>query len=119
MAKNEEDKKYDHAEAIRQQIKHTNKLISGIDVEDNQSFEKYFSKCFMAVSSLEAMIAPFGYGSNLKDTNPRKMRAGERLGLLRDSMEDIYEFLHEHDLFYASYSSEELGSRDKEEDDTK
>jgi len=113
LATSEEDKKYDHAEAIRQQIKHTNKLISKIDVEDTQSFDKYFSKCFMAISSLEAMIAPFGYDSNLKDTNPKKMRTGQRLGLLRDSMEDIYRFLHEADLFYAAYTSEELGSRSK------
>lgn len=113
----EEDKKYDHAEAIRQQIKHTNHLISGIDVEDNQSFGKYFSKCFMAISSLEAMIAPFGYESNLKDENPQKKRKGERLSLLRDTMEEIYGFLHDAGLFYASYSEERLGSRDKQSED--
>jgi len=115
----EEDKKYYHAEAIRQHIKHTNHLISGIDVEYNQSFGKYFSKCFMAISSLEAMIAPFGYKSNLEGKNPHKMKPGERLSLLRDSMEEIYSFLHDAELFYASYSSEELGSRDKEEDNKK
>lgn len=112
----EEDKKYDHAEAIRQQIKHSNQLISGIDVEDNQSFGKYFSKCFMSISSLEAMIAPFGYDSKLDEKNPLKMAKGERLKLLRDTMEEIYQFLHDAGLFYASYSEEELGTRDKESD---
>lgn len=111
---NKEDKKYDHAEAIRQQIKHSNKILSGIDTEDQQSFGKYYSKAFMSISSLEAMIAPFGYESKLKGENPGKMKPGERLSLLRNTMEKIYGFLHDHNLFYASYSSEKLGSKDKE-----
>jgi len=116
---NKEDKKYDHAEAIRQQIKHSNHVLSGIDTEDKQSFGKYFSKAFMSISSLEAMIAPFGYKSNLKEKDPVKMKPGERLSLLRETMENIYVFLHDHDLFYAAYSSEELGSKDKEGGGTK
>jgi len=116
---NKEDKKYDHAEAIRQQIKHSNQVLSGIDTEDKQSFGKYYSKAFMSISSLEAMIAPFGYDSNLKGENPGKMKPGERLSLLRETMEKIYSFLHDHDLFYAAYSSEELGSKDKEKEGDK
>lgn len=115
----EEDKKYDHAEAIRQQIKHSNKLISGINTEDEQSFQDYFNQCFMSISSLEGMIAPFGYESNLKGKNPQAMTPGERLNLLRKSMEEIYQFLHDAGLFYASYSEERLGSRDKQSEDDK
>lgn len=113
----EQDKKYDHAEAIRQQIKHSNELISAVDTEDEESFTKYFSKCFMSISSLEAMIAPFGYESNLKGKNPQKMSLSKRLTLLRNTMEGIYQFLFEKDLFYASYSEEELGVKDKEKEE--
>lgn len=116
MVETKQDKKYDHAEAIRQQIKHTNQIISQIDTEDKQSFQQYFNKSFMAVSSLEAMITPFGYESKLVGQNPQRMKVSQQLDLLRSSMVNIYEFLFEHDLFYADYTATELGVKDKEGD---
>lgn len=110
MEKENSFKKYDHSEAIKSQIKHCNHLISGIETEEEQDFRTYFSKCFMALSNLEAMIKPFNneieeednkYESNLDDVNPMKKSKGDLLKMLNKTMTEIFEFLYNQNLFYA------------------
>jgi hypothetical protein len=96
--------KYNHAEAIRQQIRKVNNLIAEMDTEDQQSFEQYFSKCFMGLASLEAMISPFreeDYESNLEEQNPLSMSRGDQLQFIYETQKEMMDFLHQENLFYA------------------
>lgn len=96
--------KYDHSEAIRQQIRHVNNLITEMDSEDSQGFKNYFSKCFMGLASLEAMLAPFrpeNYESKLDEANPLSMSRGQQLKFIYETQKEMMEFLHEQNLFYA------------------
>jgi len=95
---------YDHSEAIRQQIRHVNNLITEMDTEDQQSFNEYFSKCFMGLASLEAMIAPFrdeDHTSDLEDAEPLSMSRGDQLKFIYETQKEMMEFLHSENLFYA------------------
>ena len=99
-----EYQKYDHSEAIRQQIRHVNNLITEMDTEDGQAFKNYFSKCFMGLASLEAMLAPFReeeYESNLDKANPLSMNRGQQLKFIYETQKEMMEFLHSQNLFYA------------------
>lgn len=103
---NEKVEKYDHSQAIRQQIKHVNHLISSADTEDEQSFSQYFSKAFMGIASLQAMLDPFKdedeeWSQSLKDYDPLPKTRGENLGFIVKALTEIMNFLHEKNLFYA------------------
>lgn len=97
--------KYDHAQAIRQQIKHVNHLISSVDTEDRESYNRYFSKAFMGVATLQAMLDPFTekeWDHDLKEVNPKNQKKGEGLGLIIDTFTEMMNFMHQENLFYAT-----------------
>ena len=105
MSQDREYEKYDHAEAIRQQIRHVNNLITEMDAEDGQAFKNYFSKCFMGLASLEAMLSPFredDYQSKLDESNPLSMSRGQQLKFIYETQKEMMEFLHSQNLFYAT-----------------
>lgn len=102
-----EYKKYNHAEALRQQIKFVNDKIGEADTEDPQSFEQYFNKVLMALSSLDAMSEPFkddDYSDRIEEAleqgKPANMNKLEKLNFIHRSLTDLMELYYRENLFY-------------------
>lgn len=103
-------KKYDHARAIRQQIRYVNDKVGEADMEDAQAFQNYFNKVFMAIGSLDAMLNPFkddNYDDKLSDFNPVSASTGEKLQFVRDALTEIYDLLDRQQIFYQTTTGRE------------
>lgn len=102
-------KKYSHERAIRQQIRYVNDKIGEADVEDAQSFDRYFNKVLMALASLDAMAEPFKHdeyddsiGEALEKATPRKMNRFEKLAFIHESLKELMDLFDSENLFYET-----------------
>jgi len=103
-------KKYDHARAIRQQIRYVNDKVGEADMEDTQAFQNYFNKVFMAIGSLDAMLNPFKdeeYEDKLSDINPVSASTSEKLQFVRNALTEIYDLLDRQQIFYETRTGRE------------
>lgn len=104
-----EYKKYSHEEAIRKQIKTVNEKLGEVDAEDNQSFQQYFGKVFMAISGLDAVITPFKddeyeekVSEALDEGSPLRMDRLAKLKFVHETLEEIYDLLDRQQIFYET-----------------
>lgn len=102
-------KQYSHEKAIRQQIRYVNDKIGEADVDDAQSFDRYFNKVLMALASLDAIAEPFkdeddenSIGNALENATPRNMNRFEKLQFIHESLKELMELFDEENLFYET-----------------
>lgn len=101
----EDYKKYNHAKAIRQQIRHVNDKIGEADMEDAESFNNYFYKVYMSLAALDAVIEPFkddDYTEKLTEEDPISKDTSGRLQFVHATMKEIMNLLDRQNIFYES-----------------
>lgn len=117
MSKEFSNKKYDHSEAIGKHVTELNHLVTtGMQSEEVTDFSNYFNQVIMGMVSLDAMLDPFkddDWDDIFEDFNPRSMTMAEKMSFVKNSLRDYYNLMNDKGLFYVTYSSDKMGSKDK------
>jgi len=122
MSKSYSNKKYDHSEVIGKQVKDLGQVITkGVkNSEDGGTdFTTYYNRVIMGIMHLDSLLDPFKddeFEDHLKGFNPKNMSRAGQLKFIRECMSEYTNLMNRQGLFYVQYSTDEMGSVDKESD---
>jgi hypothetical protein len=121
MSKEFSNKKYDHSKALGKHVTELNQLITqGLQSDEVSDFSNYFNQVIMGMVSLDAMLDPFKddeWDEIFQDFNPNTMSMAQKMSFVKNSLRKYYNLMNDKGLFYVTYSSDRMGSKDKTSDE--
>lgn len=117
MSQQETTKKYDHASSLSRQVERLNKqIVNGLGQSEDSDYGNYLDSIIMGLMTIENFyIHPFK-DEEYEDFSKQgvfNMTHREKIRFIMGAQQKLSELLDRRELFFTSFTEEELGSRDK------